>query len=423
MDFKRALEQATEIRLGDHMVILYEEEDEVVEYLTAYIHSALMRNERCIYITGDADTNVVLELIRKLNHEEQITGELVLLDRDDTYSMDGTFDPDRMIALLSNLAEEAVSDGYNGLAITGEISWLLDYKNGRELIIEYEWKLNEHIFGRYPVSALCRYNMNKFSDDMIINIIQLHPYLIWKNTIHENPFHIAVEGFKDNEISRYQVQTWLENINRFTDEKSRFQKTIASKEKEMRIIHQTMTDGIVMAMVELLSIHDAYTNNHSENVAMLSKSFAKHIRLTDEEIAKIYYAGMVHDIGKTLIPREILNKKGELTKEEFDVVKMHPVYGATALGHVEKMKDISTAVRSHHEHWNGKGYPDGLREDEIPLAGRILSLVDAYEAMTNDRPYRKAFTKKAAMNEILACAGRQFDPSLAIEFVEMLSKN
>ncbi|MBV1757972.1 MAG: MEDS domain-containing protein [Dethiosulfatibacter sp.] len=421
MDMKSTLEQAIEIRLGDHMVILYEEEEEVVEYLTAYIHSSLRHNERCIYITGDSDTNLVLEQIKKLNHGEEITGELVLMERDDAYSKDGTFDPDSMIALLKLLAEEAVADGYSGLAVTGEISWLLDYHNGRELIIEYEWKLNEYVFGRYPVSALCRYNMNKFSDDMIINIIQLHPYLIWKNKTHENPFHIAVEGYRNNEISKYQVRSWLENIDHFTDEKSRFRKAIANKEKEMQKIHQTMTDGIVRAMVELLSIHDAYTNNHSENVARLSRDFAKHLKLTDEEIAKIYYAGMVHDIGKTLIPREILNKTGILTMEEYDVVKLHPVYGSTALGHVEKMDDITNAVRSHHEYWNGNGYPDGLRENQIPLAGRILSLVDAFEAMTNDRPYRKAFTKKEAMNEIFKCAGMQFDPALSIQFIDMIS--
>lgn len=423
MSINRAIEETMQIQSGEHMVILYDREEEMVEYLAAYIHSSLIHNKRCIYITNDEmDETVVLEKIEYLSLGMEQDGDFIVLNKEEAYSKEGRFNPDKMIEFLRRLAEEAVADGYSGLAITGEISWVLDYEDGRELIIEYEWKLNEQIFDRYPVTALCRYNMTKFSDEMIINIIQLHPYLIWKNTMHENPFYIEPEGYKNNEIAKYQVQTWLHNIDGFTNEKSRFHSILNKKEKEMEEFHKATREGIIKAMVELLSTHDAYTNNHSENVADLTSEFGKYIGLTKETLAKAYYAGMVHDIGKTLIPREILNKKTKLTEAEYAEVKKHPVYGGSALGHVDKLKEISKAIRYHHERWDGKGYPEGLEGEEIPQLARMLCIVDAFDAMTDDRPYRKAFSQEEAIKEITVCAGKQFDPILAEQFIAMIQE-
>lgn len=424
MSISTAIKETMQIQSGEHMVILYDREEEMVEYLAAYIHSSLIHNNRCIYITNDEmDETIVLEKIESLSLGMEQDGDFIVLNKEEAYSKEGRFNPDKMIEFLRRLAEEAVADGYRGLAVTGEISWVLDYEDGRELIIEYEWKLNEQIFDRYPVTALCRYNMTKFSDEMIINIIQLHPYLIWKNTMHENPFYIEPEGYKNNEIAKYQVQAWLHNIDGFTNEKSRFHNILNKKEEEMEDFHKATREGIIKAMVELLATHDAYTNNHSENVANLTSDFGEHIGLTEEALAKAYYAGMVHDIGKTLIPREILNKKTKLTEAEYEEVKKHPVYGGNALGHVDKLKEISKAIYHHHERWDGAGYPEGLGGEEIPQLARMLCIADAFDAMTDDRPYRKAFSQKDAIKEITACAGNQFDPKLAEQFIAMIKNN
>jgi len=424
LSINTAIEEAMQIQSGEHMVILYEQEEEMVEYLSAYIHSSLIHNKRCIYITnGDMDESIVLERVESLSLGREQSGDFIVLNKEEAYSKEGRFNPDKMIDFLRTLVEEAIAEGYSGLAVTGEISWVMDYENGRELIIEYEWKLNEQIFDRYPVTALCRYNMTKFSDEMIINIIQLHPYLIWQNTMHQNPFYIEPEGYKNNEIAKYQVQAWLQNINGFTNEKSRFRNMLSKKEKEMEEFHKATREGIIKAMVELLSTHDAYTNNHSENVADLTSEFGKQIGLTEEALAKAYYAGMVHDIGKTLIPREILNKKTKLTEAEYAEVKKHPVYGGSALGHVAKLKEISKAIHYHHERWDGRGYPEGLAVEEIPQLSRMLCIVDAFDAMTDDRPYRKAFTEEHALAEISACAGKQIDPVLAGQFIAMIKEN
>ncbi len=137
----------------------------------------------------------------------------------------------------------------------------------------------------------------------------------------------------------------------------------------------------------------------------------------------VYHRGYSNgiDIGKTLIPKEILNTPGRLTLEEYEQIKLHAVYGAQALAQVKALHEISLAVRHHHERFDGSGYPDGLRGMEIPLMARIIAVCDAYDAMTNDRPYRRAVSHHRALQEILGEAGGQFDPDLAAAFAALLS--
>lgn len=419
MDIRDLIRQAEEVRPGDHLVALYRDEKEIEDYITSYIYAALKQNIRCIYITGDADTTAVVEQVRALSTELADTGDLLVLDKADTYSKAGKFDPDKLISMIKTMVESAISDGYIGLAITGEISWVLDYEDGEDLIIEYEWKLNEYIFDSYPVTALCRYNINRFSHEMIRNIIQLHPIILWQNNIHENPYYIPPEGFKNNEIARYQVDIWLQNINSFSDERKRFKTIVEKKQEEMRLLHKQMTSGLVMAFLKLLETHDSYTKGHCSNVSGLAYHLANKLNISEEFITKIYYAGLVHDIGKTIIPQEVLNKPGRLNEKEYDYIKMHPVYGANALAELEQMDDITIAVRNHHERYDGNGYPDGLAGEKIPLMARIIMICDSYDAMTNDRPYRPALTHEYALQELQACAGTQFDPELVKLFVEL----
>ena len=169
--------------------------------------------------------------------------------------------------------------------------------------------------------------------------------------------------------------------------------------------------------------HDAYTNNHSENVAFLASSFANYLGLPDSTVEITRYAGLIHDIGKTLVSKEILNKPGQLTKEEYSEIQKHPTYGASVLSHVEMLHEVSDAVRYHHERWDGQGYPAGLQGEQIPLLARILQLADSFDAMTNDRPYRHAFSRDVALDEIRRCSGSQFDAQLANRFVGMIQED
>lgn len=172
----------------------------------------------------------------------------------------------------------------------------------------------------------------------------------------------------------------------------------------------------ITALVYALEAKDAYTSGHSRKVADLSATIARALNLPQSQINKLRLAGLLHDIGKIGVQESVLNKPGRLTETEFEQVKHHPVIGEHILSPIVDVTEILEAVRNHHEHYNGKGYPDGLQKDEIPLDARILAVSDAYEAMTSERPYRKSMSADAARDEIVRHKGTQFDPEIADTF-------
>jgi putative nucleotidyltransferase with HDIG domain len=169
---------------------------------------------------------------------------------------------------------------------------------------------------------------------------------------------------------------------------------------------------IILSIIKILELYDPYTQGHSENVALLSSVIAEELKLKSEDTKQIYWAGLVHDIGKILVPSEILKKKGKLTDEEYMIIQKHPQWGAEVLHSSGKLRSISDYVLFHHERWDGKGYPVGLKGEEIPVIARIITIADSLEAMTADRPYRKGMEADIAFKELLKCAGTQFDPEL-----------
>ncbi len=183
---------------------------------------------------------------------------------------------------------------------------------------------------------------------------------------------------------------------------------------------EIMQKDLILSMISMLEIYDTYTKGHSENVANLAKKLARNMSLPDETVEEVYWSSLVHDIGKILIPTTILNKPDKLTNSEFEIIKMHPVWGYSVLKKSEELEYISINVRSHHERWDGNGYPDGLAGEEIPLVSRILAVADAYDAMTSDRAYRKGIDRREAVNEIKKSSGGQFDPYVVELFVKMM---
>ncbi len=177
-----------------------------------------------------------------------------------------------------------------------------------------------------------------------------------------------------------------------------------------------------LALAKTIELKDPYTRGHCERVMRYSDKLAERLGMSDEERERLRYAAILHDIGKIGVPGRVLNKPGRLTDEEFEMVKKHATLGEETLKDVPFFKDIAPFVRWHHERWDGKGYPDGLKEYEIPLEDRIMSIADAYDAMTSDRPYRKALPREVAMREIEEGKGKQFDPLLAEEFLKMLKE-
>lgn len=424
MKNKAAIDAMKMSRPGDHMVVLYENDDYNTDVIAAYIVSRLEKNEKCFYIDGDIDTDMLRnKLSYFLDYEKYIkSGQLSMLSKEDAYSKEGKFNPDNMIHLLKTLADEAINEGYEAFAITGEISWVLEYDSGFEKIMDYEFKLNQHIFGEYPVSAICRYNLNSFSSEMIKSIIEVHPFIIWKGEVHDNPFYIESVDSKTVNVDSYHVENMLKQITEFTNTKSRHNIEMKKKESEYQMLHMKMLRNIIVSLTSLLEMHDEYTKHHSEQVAGIAKRIAEEMGLPLEERNKIYYAGLVHDIGKTIIPANIINKKGSLTEEEYEIVKLHPSNGYNTLVKTPELKDIAELVQKHHERYDGKGYPTGSLGDETPIGARILQIADSYDAMVNDRPYRKAFSINEAILEIRRCSGAQFDPVLVEVLVKVIEK-
>ena len=178
----------------------------------------------------------------------------------------------------------------------------------------------------------------------------------------------------------------------------------------------------IRAISNALDTKDSYTNGHSLRVTLYSMILAKELNLEEDYMEDIEIAGLLHDIGKIAMPKSILCKNGRLTDEEFLVMKSHPVRGEKIVINIKKLQMISEWVKSHHEKWDGTGYPDGLAGTGIPLAGRIIALADTYDAMTSTRPYRTALAHEVAIAEIARCAGTQFDPELAKKFVSIEAK-
>jgi diguanylate cyclase (GGDEF)-like protein/putative nucleotidyltransferase with HDIG domain len=178
--------------------------------------------------------------------------------------------------------------------------------------------------------------------------------------------------------------------------------------------------GALDSLVQAVQYRDHYTKTHSDLVAEYAAKLALRVGFSEEATRAIRIAGILHDVGKLIVPDDILKKPGPLTAEEREVIQRHPLVGETLIRETPFLEDVIQAVGCHHERYDGSGYPRGLCGDEIPLLGRALAIADAYSAMSLDRPYRKALSDDEIVAEFEAGAGTNFDPHLAKVFVEML---
>jgi len=190
-------------------------------------------------------------------------------------------------------------------------------------------------------------------------------------------------------------------------------------------LYESMKDqflSTIRVATNALEFKDAYTSGHSERVTEYAVLLAKEINLPQEDIELIRQAAILHDIGKIGISETILTKKGRLTDEEFATIKLHPSIGDSIVEPMALHPVVKAGIRNHHERWDGRGYPDGLAAEKIPLSARVIAVADAYDAMTSNRPYRDAMAMEKVYGEFIKCAGGQFDPMLAEIFVKMLKR-
>lgn len=183
------------------------------------------------------------------------------------------------------------------------------------------------------------------------------------------------------------------------------------REEQERMQH--LFKQTAMALVNAIDAKDNYTHGHSSRVAEYSRKIAEMCGKSEQECEEIYYAALLHDVGKIGIPDRIINKEGKLTEEEYAEMKKHPVIGAQILSSIGEYPYISIGAKHHHERYDGKGYPDGLKGEDIPEIGRIVAVADAYDAMTSKRSYREAIPQQKVREEIVKGSGTQFDPKFA----------
>jgi len=183
--------------------------------------------------------------------------------------------------------------------------------------------------------------------------------------------------------------------------------------------HEDLLLSFVRSLVSTLDAKDAYTRGHSERVALISRRLGVELGLPPEDLRDIYLSGLLHDIGKIGVDDQILRKTGQLTREEFELVKKHPVIGYNILAGLKNLHVVLPGVRHHHEAYSGQGYPDGLKGESIPLMARIIAVADSYDAMTSDRPYRTGLTISRLEEILKEGAGIQWDPNVVAAYFKI----
>ena len=179
---------------------------------------------------------------------------------------------------------------------------------------------------------------------------------------------------------------------------------------------------MIYGFARAIEAKDFYTGKHVEYTAIIAATIAKKLHLPDSEVEDIRRAGVLHDLGKVGIDEKILSKKGPLSPEEWEVIKTHPWVAAEILREIHSLKGSIPYILYHHERWDGKGYPLGIKGEEIPLGARIVAVSDVYQALVSDRPYRKAHSKKKAIDIIKEESGYHFDPKIVNVFLQVIKK-
>ena len=186
---------------------------------------------------------------------------------------------------------------------------------------------------------------------------------------------------------------------------------------------ENMSLQTIATIAKILDAKDTYTKGHSERVSAYAAQLARELGMGEDEVEDILKIGLLHDIGKVGISDLILNKPGRLTEEEFAAMRQHSVIGSEIIKHVKTIPGLYEGVRHHHERYDGRGYPDGLKGDEIPYIARLIAVCDAYDAMTSNRVYRKHLSLEQVVSELEKGLGTQFDPIVGRKMIELLKED
>lgn len=276
-------------------------------------------------------------------------------------------------------------------------------------------------------------NLYKFSKDSVVSNIN-NESIILKKIISKNSFLSQIKEslyigiFKNEKIiggfnldisinsSKHYSKDTIDKVQKIQYLTNEFYKV--KKSSDYKVMLQ---NDIVQSFITALEFHDHYTKGHSESVALYSIQIGKSLNLDTKELDDLYWAAVMHDIGKIIVPINILNKKEKLTDFEYEIIKKHPQIGYKIVSKSESLKEIAEYILYHHERWDGKGYPKGLKADAIPLLSQIISVADSWHAMTSERMYKKQLTNDEAIKELLKNRGKQFSPMVVDAFLKIIT--
>ena len=227
--------------------------------------------------------------------------------------------------------------------------------------------------------------------------------MLFRSAFISKPFNIDMLVLTIEKILSDHFQTMLE-------------------ERERLVVERKLTLGSISSLINALEARDKHTRGHSESVTMLSAAIGTELKLSNAQMTRLLIAGNLHDLGKIGVRDNVLLKPGKLTDDEYEHIKTHTVVVKDILAPLHDMEDILFAASSHHERWDGSGYPSGLKGNEIPLFGRIIAVADVYDALTSDRPYRNGMSKGKALAIISEGRNTHFCPVIVDAFFQYIEK-
>lgn len=228
-------------------------------------------------------------------------------------------------------------------------------------------------------------------------------------------------GLDDREHRRYGLEAGADDFLTKPFELSLLRARIRSQLRVKRLTDQLeRTESVIFMLALAIEAKDAYTEGHLRRLSRYSEQLAIAAGLKPNQVTAIRFGGLLHDIGKIAVADAILRKPGKLSTEEYEQIKHHPEYGARIIAAMRFATEVGPVILSHHERWDGKGYPQGLKGEEIPIGARIVAIVDSYDAMRTDRPYRKALSLDETISRLRAGSGEYWDPQLLGIFINLV---
>ena len=396
------LDNAVAVRDKDGLVLYYEgtltditERKQAEEEIQRYASRLAALHEIDQAITGSFDLNIVLKiLLGHLLALLEIDAAVVLHYQADLQTLEFALGRGFRTSSLQH-TDLRLGQGYAGkVALQRRLIFIPDLNQAESSFQESPLFKEEGFVAYFGVPLIVKGNL--------VGVLEI---------FHRSVLDVHKEWVDFLDILANQAAIAIDNITLFND--------LQRSNVDLSLAYDATIEGWARA----LELRDKETEGHSKLVVNLTMQLARRLGISDKELVHVRRGALLHDIGKMGIPDSILFKPGKLTDEEWEIIHQHPVYAYEMLSHIAYLRPALDIPYFHHEKWDGTGYPRGLKGEQIPLVARIFAIVDVWEALNSDRPYRKAWSEEKIIAHIQEQSGVHFDPQVVDEFLEMIHKS